>query len=169
MDRRRVGPLALGLIVMAIALASNSGATPSMLHAATGTALGLGVGHSHTCAVASTRGVACWGSDYYGELGPGCIYRHCRPATVSGLAGVTAVTAGSGHSCALTEASAVACWGSNNFRQLGPGCPQVSCPQPVDVPGLGHASAIAAGDDFSCAVTGAGGVKCWGLDGNGQL
>ena len=33
---------------------------------------------------------------------------------------------------------------------------------PVEVPGLVDAVAIAAGQRHSCAVTGSGGVKCWG-------
>ena len=161
--------LAVGLTFVAIGVTSTAEATPSMRHATTGTALGLAAGHSHACVVTSTRGLVCWGSDSYGALGPACTYRHCRPVTVPSLAGVTAVANGNGHSCALIQTGAVACWGSNELGQLGTGCSRDSCPQPVGVPGFGPASAVAAGDGFSCAVTSAGGVECWGIDGNGQL
>ena len=166
---RRGGPLVLGLIVVAIVVTS-AGATSSLrVRAVSGAALDLASGNSHTCVVANTHGIVCWGSNSYGALGAACDYRHCRPVAVPGLTSIKALATGNAHSCALTGAGAVACWGSNLFGQVGPGCARESCPQPVVVTGLGLASAIAAGDGFSCAVTNAFGVKCWGLDGNGQL
>jgi hypothetical protein len=45
-----------------------------------------------------------------------------------------------------------------------------SATRPIDVPGLASGvKDIAAGDDHICAVTSAGGVKCWGYNFQGQL
>ena len=88
--------------------------------------------------------------------------------------GITAVTidslgAGDDHSCAVSSLGVVKCWGYNNYGQLGTG-DQVSHPAPTAVSGLTEpVSAVTNGTGFSCALTRAGGVYCWGLNSTGQL
>jgi alpha-tubulin suppressor-like RCC1 family protein len=81
----------------------------------------------------------------------------------------TAVAVGYWHACALTSAGGVQCWGRNDHGELGNGSTNGST-VPVAVTGLAFgATAMSAGDAHSCALTTAGGVVCWGLNGNGQL
>jgi alpha-tubulin suppressor-like RCC1 family protein len=70
----------------------------------------------------------------------------------------------------MTSAGGVLCWGNNNFGQLGNNSNNSSL-VPVAVTGLGSASVvkITAGSGHYCALTFAGGVLCWGNNGNGQL
>src|SRR5204862_7232041 len=64
---------------------------------------------------------------------------------------------------------AVTCWGAGDAGQLGQGAPSSALvPGPaVELPGA--ASAVAAGDDFTCALLIDGRVFCWGDGAQGQL
>jgi alpha-tubulin suppressor-like RCC1 family protein len=85
---------------------------------------------------------------------------------------VTQIATGESHSCAVIATGAVKCWGGNSWGQLGNGTLFVSTKTPTDVPTLttGVVSISASADGtFTCALTTAGGVKCWGGNSFGNL
>jgi alpha-tubulin suppressor-like RCC1 family protein len=127
-------------------------------------------GAFHSCALTDTGAAKCWGWNGNGEIGDGTTTSHPAPVGVIGLtSGVIAIAAGSAHTCALTDAGAVKCWGYNGKGQLGDGT-LITHHEPVQVAGLSSGvTALVAGDDHTCALTGAGAVKCWGDNTYGQI
>src|SRR5438105_822948 len=87
----------------------------------------------------------------------------------SASAKATAIAAGGAHTCLLTGTGAVKCWGYNAFGQLGDGT-RTERHTPVGVLGLASGVvAITAGGGHTCALTGAGAVRCWGDNARGEL
>jgi len=117
-----------------------------------------------TCAITVSGALKCWGANFSGQLAYGPTTSQPSAVNALGLhSRVIAVGGGRAHTCALTSSGSVKCWGLNAAGQLGDGSRELRV-KPVDVQGLsGGVTAISMAESYSCALTDAGGVKCWGL------
>ncbi len=133
----------------------------------------VSAGEGHTCAIAGTGSVSCWGVNTVGQLGNNSTTSSTTPVAVNGLTNVVALSAGANHTCALQASGDVSCWGANNSGQLGSdGNGEIGLPNslvPIAVLDLTNTVAIAAGENHTCAINSSNGVSCWGLNTSGQL
>lgn len=124
---------------------------------------------SSSCGITNAGGVMCWGA--VGAPSVGTV-----PGGVSVLTlgtspgdGVPGLGGDAGPFCVLTTGGGVKCWGTNRFGEVGNGTTSGGT-TPSDVLGLtSGVTAVDAGSFYACALTSAGGVKCWGYGSYGQL
>ncbi len=124
-----------------------------------------------SCVVTKNGGVKCWGCNdtlsvtdeekkVWGETKMVC---HGGPREIDGLSsGVDSIGLGNQTICALTTSGGVKCSGINWFGLVGNGTDMDSY-LPTDVVGLtSGVKDIDGAMHMFCALTDAGGVKCWG-------
>jgi cysteine-rich repeat protein len=150
-------------------------------------ATAIALGGAHTCALLDNATVKCWGANASGQLGQGNTTTLGDGAgEVAGLSAISLgtgrtalqITAGNAHSCALLDNHTVKCWGANASGQLGQGSTdnlgdganEMGDNLTAISLGTGRtATAIVAGDDYTCALLDNATVKCWGDNTSGQL
>jgi hypothetical protein len=171
------GPKAIGNYAYIISCSNSIGTSTVSIDLQIGSSItnnlhSITVGDRHACVLTGGGGIKCWAWNSTGRLEDGTtpLYQSI-PMEVAGLSsGVVSISAGLDHTCALTDTGGVKCWGSNEFGQLGDGTTNWHQTNPVDVIGLSSGVvAISAGENHTCALTRAGGVKCWGSNYYGEL
>lgn len=141
------------------------------------TAVAVGAGVNHICAILASGEVRCWGDARHARLAAtapdicpnasaGSI--ECAMSPVTAAVPVLAHIAGGGaHTCGLTPAGEVWCWGRNDQGQVGrPVSPQEN---PAAVPGIPQVTQVVPGSDHTCALDVDGDVWCWGDNSRLQL
>lgn len=146
---------------------------------------GVTLGRGHACAVTTKGALYCWGKGDAGQLG------HEAQTTIGDEASETAVlvnlgtgakvkqvVAGRHHTCTLLQNSNVVCFGGNERGQLGIGSTtnvgdkagsMGAALKTVDLGSDFKPVSLASGDDFTCALSADGTIKCWGANDQGQL
>lgn len=126
---------------------------------------------NNTCAVMDSGNVMCWGYEFYSD--PLIQVKFNLTAVDAPIFGSNAssLSTGADHACFVTISGELKCLGSNYYGQLGVDPQEMdSSYEPVAVQGLSSGvKSVSVGWSMACALTGAGGVKCWGDNGNGQL
>jgi alpha-tubulin suppressor-like RCC1 family protein len=127
----------------------------------------ISVGQSHSCAIASTGEVWCWGDGYYGQVGNGSWNSAAAPERVSSQQ-FTTLASGRDHTCAVTTANHLRCWGYNDSGQVGDtGAGSVANPVSVG-DDAGDWMMVGAGAKHTCAGKLDGSLWCWGANESGQ-
>lgn len=131
------------------------------------------MGFFHACALTTSGGVKCWGSNSNGAIGTGATANYyTTPQDVVGLSsGVVAIDAGDLHTCALLANGGVKCWGWNLWGQIGDGTsgPSADRLTPVDVASVSNVEQLAVGLDHACVLMAGDAVRCWGYNAYGQI
>ena len=128
-----------------------------------------------TCIINSTKSLLCWGSNANGRLGLGNTTDQYSPVAVTFTNGGTVEkVADSGgyplHNCAIMTNGSLYCWGKNSDGELGIGSTtEQNTPQLVNLGSGVKAVDVSVGSSFTCAVTDAGALMCWGSNGYGRL
>eukprot|EP00798_Chlamydomonas_sp_ICE-L_P021652 gene21652-28665_t len=154
--------------------------SPPFVDLGTGrTVTAVAVGYFHTCAILDNGKLKCWGENDDGQLGrdgDGSEGMGDDLPVVNLGTGrtVTAIAIGGTHTCALLDNGKLKCWGQNEHGQLGLGrtADDVEVSDEAYAIDLGTgriATAIAAGNDHTCALLDNGKLKCWGRNDDGQL
>ncbi len=142
-------------------------------------AVELSVGGDFTCARLATGVVQCFGSSASGQLGGYCGVPSCPVAITVDTTGIPAasmIDCGATHTLARRSSpTQVRAWGFGVPGQLANGgtgsssVAVISTTNEVGNPAILDATALAAGNGFSCVVRSDGSVWCTGANDWGQL
>ncbi len=130
-------------------------------------------GDGHTCALADSGALSCWGRNDSGQAGgpsPGLVLDPTATLPAPGGGLWQQVAAGARHTCALTAADELFCWGDNGEGQLATerGVTSSAAPQRVVHPDGGRWRTVAAGGATTCARDDDDSTWCWGANWAGQ-
>lgn len=114
--------------------------------------------------------VLAWGRNDQGQLGNGSTgISTWEPEPVTGLTGISAISAGAQTAAAIRADGTVWTWGGNRELQLGNGTDVPYSPLPVQVSGLSDTTDVALDSQHGYAVRTDGTVWAWGNNRFGGL
>ena len=149
-------------------------------------------GANHACAVVNNGtndSLVCWGGNSVGQLGLGhtntigddsgdLVGGELPHVDLPDRGPITNIALGNDHTCVLWTDGQIGCWGDNSQGQLGIGNTNTIGDESnemgsnlvlVDLPSSRSATAITAGNDFTCAILDDSSASCWGDGSNGRL
>lgn len=134
------------------------------------TAVALGLGKEHTCALLDNGHVSCWGQGRNGQIGDGTTTTTYTPKTISNFGSgnpalAVAISSGDEHTCVILETGSVSCWGWNSHGQAGG---SGSSPGLINFSGGRKAIGLSLGKVNSCFVLDDGTIPCWGTNSHGE-
>jgi alpha-tubulin suppressor-like RCC1 family protein len=146
----------------------------------------LTLGTNFSCALLDNGQAKCWGYNADGSLGIGDTANRgdapnelgdALPSIALGTGRTTTyLDAGNSHVCALLDDNSMKCWGVGQYLGLeqtanrGDGPAEMGDNLPVLNLGTGRrVTSFSAGGTHTCAVLDGRRVKCWGVNGHGQL
>ncbi|MCK7594494.1 hypothetical protein [Pseudomarimonas salicorniae] len=130
----------------------------------------IATGFSTTCAVGTSGELACWGNNWFGQIGDDSFLTRLLPTQVGPPGSYQEVDTGLEFSCAIDSVGGVDCWGINVQGQLGAGVTDFNIERPTAVVDLDSPAVdIATGRFHTCAALQSGAARCWGDNTGGQL
>ena len=125
------------------------------------------------CGITTAENLYCWGYNEFGQVGngeSGLFLSQRTPVRVGGVGVWTGASVGGYHSCGITEAKNLYCWGLNSFGQVGNGAAEVAPHLAMSrVGAAGVWASSSAGDAYTCGITTASNLYCWGDNRMGQI
>ena len=146
-------------------------------------AVQIGCGYRHTCALLDNGHIKCWGSGTSGQLGNGRkdgvgsrkneMGDNLPEVDLGANLTVVQLAVGTLHTCALLSNQQVKCFGSGNAGQLGKGNSENLGDDAyemgdnltaIDLGTNRSAVAIRAGNSLTCVILDDDSLKCWGFN-----
>jgi alpha-tubulin suppressor-like RCC1 family protein len=111
----------------------------------------------HSCALAASGRIYCWGENRWGQLGDASRTTTARPVVVRSSETFVSVSVGPDDTCALDEKGFAYCWGRSS---------NTTTPQRIDERSF---LAVSVGGFHACALDSGRAAYCWGSNRYGQL
>lgn len=119
--------------------------------------VGIDASGRHSCALAESGRIYCWGENGSGQLGNASRTSSAQPVVVRGSETFVLVSVGHDDSCALDEDGFAYCWGRST---------NTTTPRRMDARTF---LAVSVGGSHACALDADRAAYCWGTNVFGQL
>jgi len=129
----------------------------------------LTAGRHYTCGLVADGSAYCWGANNQGQLGDGSTTPRYTPTAVALGLKFSKIAAGRETTCGITTAGKAYCWGNGGGGMLGNGANGGQFNAPSAVNSTESFAQIAAMSGHTCAITTAGGLRCWGNNSDGEI
>jgi alpha-tubulin suppressor-like RCC1 family protein len=121
----------------------------------------------HSCAIATTGELYCWGSNGDGEIGNGGL-EALAPTKIGAASDWMGIATGAASTCGIRAPGSLWCWGWNGNRRIGVDGIDTAY-EPYPVTDTMDWTAVDLGSGFGCAIRADTTLWCWGANDVSQL